>query len=47
MEVFMLISTIMNWEWTSESEKYPIGLMKYAQLKSYDPVFDFEFRSLR
>ena len=30
MEVFMLISTIMNWKWTSESEKYPIVLIKYA-----------------
>ena len=29
----MLISTIMNWKWTSESEKYPIVLIKMLSLK--------------
>ena len=43
----MLINTIMNWKWSSDSEKYPIALIKYAYKKSYDPVFEIKYRKLR
>ena len=43
----MLIMTLMNLKWFSDSEKYPIALIKYAYKKSYDPVFEIKYRKLR
>ena len=34
MEGFILINTIMNCKWSSESKKTPIALIKVALLKS-------------